>query len=281
MFGKRLLGDSEHQTEAFLGGYFSVAGTDSLIRAAFPNIEHHDLPSHADFAKSLWGWTPAGWSDEQKDRACSLMARLMDPLPSRRARIDLVLAELPEALPTQNFAQLRFVARKQATFTISMPSPELPPSLKPHVPLPKPDSMWSQLGNWRVPIPLAIHAVLIRRECGDASFKTLLYLLRAVHRFSFAESLSLQRESVLQLLPSIRFDCEVWKMARMVQGQPFLVCCLAAWVHVHGTSPPDVETLSSDAMQTVLQSPDVDVFFGSFGLQWKSQRSMLESWRRL
>jgi serine/threonine protein kinase len=285
VFGKRIASDAESPTESYLEGLFSVAGTDSLIRAAFPSLDHEKIQtSFADFATRLCSFLPSYWKEEDKRAVSTLLAKLLDPLPSRRGRVDCLLT-LPTAHPTDQFSTVRFVARKAVSFDIAMPLPDLPSHLlKPPPSLAKPDSMWSQLGNWRVPIPLAIHAVLIRRgESSEAPVpsKSLLYLLRAVHRFAFSESLSLQRECVLRVLPSVRLDPHVWRIARQVETQPFLVCCLAAWVHVHGTPPPDVDTLSSDAMQDVLANPDVDVFFGSFGLQWKSQRSMLQSWRRL
>jgi serine/threonine protein kinase len=275
VFGKRIASESANETESYLHGFFSVAGTDSLIRAGFPTLDHDTLPSSNDFAKRLMTLLPPGWTESEQMSVSVRLARLLDPLPSRRASVQCLM-DLPKAAASSDFQCMTRIPRKVASFIIKPHETAAQPASC----LTKPDSLWSQLGNWRVPIPLAMHAVLLRRTSMDPT-KTFLYLLRAIHRFSFVESTSTQRESVVQVLPSIRMNPRLWCLARQVEGQPFLVCCLAAWIHVHGEPPESIDVLSSDAMQRVLQHAEADGFFGAFGLQWKSQRSMLESWRRL
>jgi serine/threonine protein kinase len=281
VFGKQVCSDDTNETQAFLDGYFSTAGTDSFVRASFSSLQgHDDLPPFAAFPERLQPWMPASWTAEEKQVVCKLLSRLLDPVPTRRATVD-VLFDLPDTKPSIAFKLMSGLSRKASDFTIvPVSKSEVPMSLTPQA-LAHPGLLWSQMGNWRVPVPLAIHAVLARRSLPNCSAKVLLFLLRAVHRFNFCESSSADRETVLRTLEDIQLDGRLWSLARQVESQPFLVCCLASWIHVYGTSPVTVDVLSSDDMIPVLQHSDVDVFFGAFGLKWKSQRSMLESWKRL
>ena len=283
VFGKQVCSDDTNETQAFLDGYFSVAGSDSFVRASFSSFEtHEDLPAFAGFAERLLTWMPAAWTTEEKQLVCKLLSRLMDPVPTRRISVDAVLSELPsDVVPSIDFKLINTILRKAADFTIVPVALATVQTSLVATPSAHPGLLWSQMGNWRVPVPLAIHAVLARRTMPTCSAKVLLFLLRAVHRFNFCESLTVPRDTVLETLAEIQLDGRLWSLARQVESQPFLVCCLAGWMHVKGECPSSVEDLSSDAMISILDRPDVDVFFGAYGLRWKSQRSMLESWKRL
>lgn len=276
VFGKRVTSDANDPAHAFLEGYFSIAGADSFVKASFPSVDLTELPSCSSFAERLKPWMPSHWSDDESSSVCSQLSRLLDPVPTRRSKVDS-LFDLPAALPSTSFEDVGTFVRDPASFQVAVP-PETPAEVD-HTPV-HPGCLWSQLGNWKVPIPLALHAVAARRVVTEQA-KVFLFLLRSVHRFNFSESLSVDRYAVLKLLSTIRMDRRVWSLARQIEGHPFLVCCLAAWIHVHGTCPPTVDVLSSDKMNDVLRHRDVDVFFGQFGLRWKSQRNMLESWKRL
>lgn len=277
VFGKQVASDDTNETQAFLDGYFSLAGSDSFVRASFSSLDGHDeLPPFSSFADRLAPWMPSAWTAEEKQTVGKLLSRLMDPSPTRRASVTLVF-ELPELEPSIDFKLMSAISRKASDFKIVQGVQ----STSSFQNLAHPGLLWSQMGNWRVPVPLAIHAVRARRTLPNCNAKVLLFLLRAVHRFNFCETCSVDSDTVLQTLPEIVLDAELWSLARQVEPQPFLVCCLAAWIHVHGTCPTNVEVLSSDEMIPVMQHADVDVFFGAFGLRWKSQRSMLESWKRL
>ena len=290
VFGKTVRGDSENLTKEYVQGFFSVLGRDLFIDSAYNyhdlDIQPNGLPLFSTAHERLQEYLPKRWTTEQRLHVGKILAALLDPYPTRRASIQII-HEL-SSVEKLSFPSIKYITNLSLQKKhISKPFLIQPPldiseSFKQSASLSSADNLWSTCGQLRIPIPLAMEAVKVRRTLDSPNTKCILYLLRLVHRFSCSSNWSFNMDNLFAVLPYVKVRKDIWDFTRSLEKEPFLVCCLAAWIHTYGRIPSSKEELmSSKEMNEILSETKIDCFFQSFGQRWKSQKEMLTSWRRL
>lgn len=279
---RRVSSNCDHSEEfIFLEALFSIVGTDKFLEKEFPQVNHTDLPSFSAASARLSKFLPDKWSSTQQETVANVLMKLLDPWSHRRSSISVVSAwkartsDVSESLKSciAEIAKHRKAANHALVHTKEQDSLPVQPML-PN------DTLWSMCGQMQIPVPLALHAVMCRRSSPLASTKALMFCLHLMHRFPVTSELNTNPEHVILMAKHVRMNLQLWKLGRQVESEPFLACCAAAWVFCKGTVPSK-DDLVSDEMMKLIESLEVDKFFGSFGTRWKTQRQMLESWRRL
>ena len=280
VFGKRIQSKHEDNAVAFLEGLLGFAGKDSLLQAQFPDFDYADAQPFSEFSTRLLQFLPPVWSSEEKLLVSTLLAKLLDPLPSRRGNV-AALCSLPHLSPSQAFLSL--VARAKHVESCKPSDVDVPDEAPTEKLVTSAGTLWSFCGHWGVPVPVALQAVLTHKKAPvQVSSRAIVRLLRLLHQFPMTSSMqdtstSMQADMV-SMLPFVRLSTDLWTLGRKVEAKPFLTCCVAASLQKYGRVP---EHDSLDKNEELLRSEDSDPFFVAYGKRWKSQQDMLQSWRRL
>lgn len=287
VFGKCIRGESENLTLEYIQGYFATIGIDSFIQNEYDfdilEIDIQKLPLYSTSYERLQQFLPKFWTSSQKIQVSKILSSLLDPLPYRRGTLKLI-DELQSTQINLSSTSIQYIQQASVCKLLTKNFLIHRPILSTYHTIPttllSTDTLWSTCGQLRMPLPLALHAVYARRTLEQPNSKSIIYLLRIVHRFPSSTTWNMSVDNILSCLPFIRLRKDIWTFTRSIEKEPFLICCFAAWLHCFGTIPSNKDLLlSSNEMNQVLKSNDC--FFGSFGQRWKSQREMLYSWRRL
>ena len=280
VFGKRIASKNEDSAVAYLEGLLGFAGKDALLQAHFPDFDYADAQPFSEFSTRLLQFLPAVWTSEEKHTVASLLSKLLDPLPSRRARIESICS-LPFLPPSTQFLSL--VARSKTAKPCTPSEVDVPHAAAEVSFVHSAGPLWSLCGHWDVPLPIALQALLSHQQAPvQVSSRALVRLLRLLHQFPFSGSTQdtsrAMQADMVAMLPYVRVSPALWSLGRRVEKKPFVACCVAAFVQKYGRVP---EESCLETNEELLRCEESDAYFVAYGKRWKSQQDMLESWRRL
>jgi serine/threonine protein kinase len=231
------------------------------------------------------------WSLDATMSLCSLIAHMLHPLPSKRARLGQVLEWLDgyeESKEMFSETLKEFIARRRTKlitskqsnlfFKISQQTNSLPPQQGFDS-----TQFWSLCANNFIPPFIACEVLRIKFSLPlSLQFsKTLLYLLDLMHEFQSKENYKLfsgiDVEHVFLLVSNVKPRLDTLSLVLNLSKTPFLVCCLAAELSTTGTCLSEEELKKSKTMYLSTVAP----FFEAYGTSWKSQTTLRQLWSRL
>jgi serine/threonine protein kinase len=275
----------------YLYGFLNEFGINPDIRTSYENAQ-----SQRD-----WNSSPAFvyeyikkqllWNAEQSLFISKLLATLLHPIPSKRAKLHTVQRALEQALANQSLdfsVSLKdFIERKEKKLILSKTSShsivmsQLLPSLPPQQEF-SAVQFWSLCSSNFIQPYIACEVMRLKQALPlNLSFsKALLYLLDTVHEFQVKENFKLfsgiDSEHVYLLCLLVKPQKKTLDLVIKLSSTPFLVCCLAAELAFSGYCTEE-EVKKSKIMHLATAKP----FFDAYGYSWKSQHSLRSTWSRL
>ena len=279
VLGRALTGQDGDGEYKYLQGVLSLMGRDPDVDAFYGDVTV-GMPDADEAEDRMRKWLPA-WEDAAE--IANVLARMMHPLPHKRMRLKKVLAWLKEKQAFQSWSLQADVAMKnlvqyksKETVSKGFTSTMEPQCIKPVLWT----SAWLAISSSNMPFPLACELVLSlsRSRCGNEFVAPLIHIFKYLHHFHVVGKQRYTDEEMLEAIfhPRIKFHGSVYRTAQQLD-QPFACCCFAATLGVYGSEKEfkDVESTK------IYMVPEAESFFTRFGEQYKSQLSMLESWKRL
>jgi serine/threonine protein kinase len=287
-------GDVRNTNEyRYLGGFLKTFGINKeiteLYGAEFCSEREWETSGMAvyEFIKHQLLWT-----SEQLTTVSNLLARMLHPLPQQRACVNEIEKWLEKYSDvSEEFSQslLSFLSRRQAKLIQNKQSTLGARIVQEKCTLPSRMPEFSSVQFWLmcssnfIPPYIACEVIRIKNSIPlSLSYsKALLYLLDCMHEFQLAENYKLfagvDLDHVFVLASLIKPSRETLELALSLSPTPFILCCLAAELFVTGKTCTAEELKRSKTMHL----SNVKPFFEAYGINWKSQTSLRQTWNRL
>jgi len=271
VFGKHVEGAGNTKEIRYLNGLLSFCGVDDEIRKHYDLLESQIFDDFKHAGDRFLAYMPSAWAPEERKETALLITSLLDPVPSRRRKIETCVFSKGDF----NKERCETIANKRQDRATGVHGPGLYAEERIPSTMAQLAVIWSVGVSKNIPLPIAMHAVLASKRLPifrSSSITCIFNMLHMIHRNQN------YNETFIEVSSRCFLDCllistKLWNLCKEIENEPFLCCLLAAWIATRHDIPSRQDL---DADKTIIMIKGVEDFFNR-----KNTRTMLESWRRL